>query len=86
MPNFTFAELLKGFRKRASMSQEELAAVIGCSCTTVSNWERAQTVPEDRDLVLALGQELSLRSIEGDQLLAAADFAPKPMKIALVFQ
>jgi len=57
------------------MSQEELAAVIGCSCTTVSNWERAQTVPEDRDLVLALGQELSLRSIEGDQLLAAADFA-----------
>jgi transcriptional regulator with XRE-family HTH domain len=73
--NYTFADLLKGFRKRADISQSELADAVKRSRNTISNWERAHIVPEDRDVVLALRHILSLNSVELDDLLRAARFA-----------
>lgn len=74
--DYTFGELLKGFRKRAGMSQPELARALKRSRTTVSNWERGETVPEDREVVLQIAEELLLKRIERDDLLKAAGYLP----------
>lgn len=72
---YTFAELLKSFRIRTGKSQQELANILRRGRTTVSNWERGQTLPEDREVVLHLGSGLGLKLEETDQLLTAAGYA-----------
>ena len=72
---FTFAELLKGFRTRNGLSQQQLAEAVARSRGTISNWERGELLPEDRDVVLLLAEELHLSTVETDRLLMAAGYA-----------
>jgi tetratricopeptide (TPR) repeat protein/transcriptional regulator with XRE-family HTH domain len=74
--DFTFAELLRSFRERASLDQAALAAGLGVHRNTVSAWERGQYRPHDRELVLRVAEELALVASETDHLLCAADFPP----------
>jgi transcriptional regulator with XRE-family HTH domain len=74
--NYTFAELLASFRRRAGLKQEQLADALGRSRTTVSNWERGVTLPEDRAIFRVLRDELSLSKPEIDLLMKAADYLP----------
>jgi tetratricopeptide (TPR) repeat protein len=72
--HFTFAELLRSYRERASLEQAALAAALGVHRNTISIWERGQYRPRDRETVLRLAAELALTPVEADQLLRAADF------------
>lgn len=72
---YVFGELLKGFRKRAGVTQQELAHWLGVSRGTISNWERSEYLPGTREMVLRLTKELQLSHSETDQLLSAADYS-----------
>ena len=72
---FTFAELLKGFRTRSGWSQQHLADAVARSRGTISNWERGELLPEDRDVVLLVAEELHLSAVETDHLLIATSYA-----------
>src|SRR4051812_9497008 len=72
--DFTFAELLVSYRKRVGVKQQQLADALGRSRTTVSNWERGETSPEDRGIFRMLQQELSLTGDEANKLMAAAGY------------
>ncbi|HEU4327855.1 MAG TPA: tetratricopeptide repeat protein [Roseiflexaceae bacterium] len=72
--DFTFSELLRGFRKRSSMTQGELASALRVSRVTVGHWEGATYLPKTREMILALASELSLSPAETDQLLRAASY------------
>lgn len=39
---------IKAARERARMTQQQLAARIGVGLRTVGNWERGETVPQNR--------------------------------------
>ncbi len=71
----TFAEMLKVFRKRADISQQELSDALKRSRNTISNWERGNTLPEEREVILAFKEVLSISSSELDELLNAAGYA-----------
>lgn len=73
---FAFAELLVSYRKRVGVKQQQLADALGRSRTTVSNWERGETLPEDRDIFRMLQQGLSLTKDETNKLMAAACYQP----------
>lgn len=74
---FTFAELLLSYRKRVGINQQQLADSLGRSRTTVSNWERGETLPNDRAIFRDLQQELSLTQQEINRLMAAARYLPQ---------
>ena len=70
----TFGELLRGFREREGLSQQQLADKIGVSRGTISNWGRTQTVPhtlKDRFVFEALTGALLLTEREANQLILA---------------
>jgi tetratricopeptide (TPR) repeat protein/transcriptional regulator with XRE-family HTH domain len=71
---FVFGELLKGFRKRAELTQQELANLIERDRNTISAWERSVYLPDNREIVLRLADELSLSPTETDELLYAAKY------------
>ncbi len=73
---FTFAELLRSFRQRASLNQAALAAALAVHGNTISGWERGLYRPKEREQVLRLAEDLALTPTETDQLLRAADFSP----------
>src|SRR5579864_7185201 len=73
---YTFAELLRGFRKREGLSQYKLAEALPISPATVSTWERSHYLPDSREKVLVLAQTLHLDEHDRDQLLVAANFLP----------
>jgi transcriptional regulator with XRE-family HTH domain len=70
----TFGELLKGFRQREGLSQQELGYVVKRGRTTISAWERSLYLPDTRDVVLALEDALNLSHAETDRLLFAAQY------------
>jgi DNA-binding XRE family transcriptional regulator len=78
-PSFTFGEKLKGYRRRATMEQDEVAKAIGVSRTTLSNWECSRFLPRinQRKQVLLLKDTLSLSPEEMDDLLIEAKFRPE---------
>ncbi len=61
------------YRKRAKLSQEELAAVVGVSRQAVSKWELGDAVPEV-DKLLALARAFGVTT---DELLSESD-PPQP--------
>ncbi len=69
----TFAELLKRFRKRAQLTQMNLAERLGSHRSTVSFWERGEYVPETLMMVLELARVLRLGEAE-KRLLVEARF------------
>lgn len=79
--SYTFDNLLRGYRKRLGWDQELLASTVRRSRTTISNWERGVTKPEERDVVLLLAQILVLSKIERDALLLAAGYLTEEDKL-----
>jgi tetratricopeptide (TPR) repeat protein/transcriptional regulator with XRE-family HTH domain len=71
---FTFAELLRGFRKRASLARADLAADLRVHLNTLAGWERGLYLPKTREPVIKLAEALALNPAETDQLLRAAEF------------
>ena len=65
--NIETANRLLEYRKRNSLSQEELAARIGVSRQAVSKWERAEASP-DTDNLIALAR---LYGVSLDEMLDA---------------
>lgn len=60
------AQRLKEYRKRLSLSQQELAKKIGKPQTVVSSWERGVGVPDANELpTLAKALDISLSDICG---------------------
>jgi transcriptional regulator with XRE-family HTH domain/ketosteroid isomerase-like protein len=73
----TFGMLLKTYRERTGLSQNELAAQAGLSASTISRVEGGERGPlGKRRQVIALAKALGLSQIETDTLLSAADLAP----------
>ena len=73
----TFGILLKNYRERAGLSQNELAVQAGLSASTISRVEGGTRNPlGKRRQILALAKALSLQQSEIDALLSAADLAP----------
>ena len=73
----TFGILLKTYRTRAALSQNDLAIAAGISASTISRLESGSRSPlHRRGQVLALARALGLEQGETDALLSAADLAP----------
>jgi transcriptional regulator with XRE-family HTH domain/3-methyladenine DNA glycosylase AlkC len=73
----TFGILLKSYRERAALSQNDLAVKVGLSGSTISRVESGTRAPlHRRSQVLALARVLELDQSETDALLSAADLAP----------
>ena len=68
-----FADLLRRFRQRARLTQQELAERIGAHRSTVSFWERGAYVPETLTTVLELARVLHLGEAD-HRLLVEARF------------
>ena len=67
-------EKIAWYRRRAKLSQEELAARVGVSRQAVSKWELGESTPEVSKL-LALARAFGVTT---DQLLSEEDPAPAP--------
>ncbi|RLI50522.1 MAG: hypothetical protein DRP09_19920, partial [Candidatus Thorarchaeota archaeon] len=74
---YTFGELLRGFRERAGLKQEGLAEGIAVRRQTISDWETGNHKPRNRDQIETIGDVLDLTEEEYQQLLDAA-FFPRP--------
>ena len=73
----TFGILLKTYRQRAGLSQNELAVKAGLSASTISRVESGTRSPlRKRSQVLALAKALGLQQADIDALLSASDLAP----------
>jgi transcriptional regulator with XRE-family HTH domain len=73
----TFGMLLKEYRERAGLSQNELANQAGLSASTISRIESGErNAPRSRKQVVAMARALGLSQEEADILLSAGDFAP----------
>jgi transcriptional regulator with XRE-family HTH domain len=66
------AGLLRQLRKRAGLTQEELAEAAGLSTRSVSDMERGLTVTARRETVRLLADALSLSGAERDSFEAIA--------------
>src|SRR5689334_20574817 len=71
----TFGELLKSFRARRSLTQQQLANDVPVIRQSVSNWERGQYLPDRDTIVRRLKPILGLSLDEVNQLLHTADYA-----------
>ncbi|MFN2203688.1 MAG: tetratricopeptide repeat protein [Caldilineaceae bacterium] len=69
-----FGALLRHYRTRQDVSQNQLAELIDLTPSNISRWEAAKRKPPDRATVLALGDALSLEPREINLLLAAAGY------------
>ncbi len=74
----SFGELLKSFRSRRQLTQQQLAAAVGVHRNAVGRWERGDTVPESRGMVLELARHLLLDDLETRQFLEASLTALAP--------
>jgi len=73
----TFGMLLRTYRERAGLSQNDLSAQAGLSASTISRVESGDRAPpRRRRQVLVLAKALALSQEETDILLSAADMAP----------
>lgn len=78
-PSDPFGALLKVFRKRRHLTQQQLAEAIGLHRNTIGRWEEGSFLPESKTLVLELAPHLGLDEHEASQLLEASLLAPAPV-------
>src|SRR5947209_15456896 len=69
---YMFSELLKQFRVRGHISQQELAEKLHVHRNTISAWERGDSLPKTRPLVLEVAKVLRLKQPDRDALLQAS--------------
>jgi len=73
----TFGMLLNEYRKRAGLSQNDLATQAGLSASTISRIESGErSAPRSRKQVIAMAQAMDLSQEETDILLSAGGLAP----------
>src|SRR5947209_3000378 len=75
-----FCEVLKAFRKRCGLTQQQLAAAIGMHRNAISRWEQGDFLPENKEMVQALAEALRLDSVETGYLLAASLTVQAPLR------
>ncbi|MDX1620001.1 MAG: helix-turn-helix transcriptional regulator [Nitriliruptorales bacterium] len=75
MDETTFGELLRTWRDRRRLTQEDLSHVSGVSTRHLSFLETGRSNPS-REMVLELAEHLEIPLRERNQLLTAAGFAP----------
>ena len=79
----SFADVLKDERRKNSLTQEELADMLGVSRQAVSKWEQGEGYPEvEKLLVLADRLDISLDELMGrpnKNSAAAEDTAEEPL-------
>jgi tetratricopeptide (TPR) repeat protein len=74
----SFGSLLKSFRKRRHLSQQQLAEAIGVHRSAITRWEQGDFLPESKALVLELARHLHLDNQESRQLLESSLTALAP--------
>ncbi|HET8842366.1 MAG TPA: helix-turn-helix domain-containing protein, partial [Ktedonobacteraceae bacterium] len=74
----SFGVVLKTFRKRQHLTQQQLAEVIGVHRSTLVNWEQGNFLPGSKAMVLELARHLKLDDQETLQLLEASLTALPP--------
>jgi len=74
----SFGDLLKVFRKRKGLSQQELAESLHVHRNTVGLWERGDRLPDTKGMVLEIAQRIELDDDDTLQLLEASLTALAP--------
>ncbi len=74
----SFGSLLKDFRGRRKLTQQQLADAVGAHRNAISRWEQGNVLPESKSVVLELARILQLDYQEGRQLLEASFAALVP--------
>lgn len=72
-----FGELLKSFRTKAGLKQQDVAKKAGLDRSILSRWESGDTQPRNRQSVLAVAMALNLDPYQTDQLLEAVGCQPE---------
>ncbi|HEU5376344.1 MAG TPA: FxSxx-COOH system tetratricopeptide repeat protein, partial [Ktedonobacteraceae bacterium] len=78
----SFGFLLKAFRKRRRLTQQEVAESLGIHRRTLGRWEQGDYLPESKSLVLELARCLKLDDQEIRRLLEASLTALTPYWLA----
>ncbi len=73
-----FGTLMRGFRQRALLTQEELASRAGLSARTIRRLESSQLRRPRQATIRVLAHHLDLTAEEQAALVAAADADPRP--------
>lgn len=74
----SFGTLLKGFRTRRRLTQQQLAEEIGVHRSAVNRWEQGDFLPKQKGIVLELARCLTLDDQETRKLLEASLTALSP--------
>jgi transcriptional regulator with XRE-family HTH domain len=74
----SFGELLKAFRKRRHLTQQQLASFIGVHRSAIVRWEQGDSLPQSKALVLELARCLKLDDQETREILEASLTALAP--------
>jgi tetratricopeptide (TPR) repeat protein/transcriptional regulator with XRE-family HTH domain len=72
---YTFGELLKQFRVRQGMKQQELADQLRVQRNTILAWEHSDYLPKTKEKILQLAEILSLNEKDTNTLLVAANYS-----------
>lgn len=75
---YTFSEMLKALRRRQRLTQQHLASALGMHRNTISGWERGDSLPVNRGIVLEMARHLHLNDQEARQFLEASLLALAP--------
>jgi tetratricopeptide (TPR) repeat protein len=74
----SFGSLLKGFRTRRRLTQQQLAAALGMQRHAVGRWERGDFLPASKTVVLEIARQLRLDNQETRALLEVSLTALSP--------
>jgi transcriptional regulator with XRE-family HTH domain len=74
----SFGALLKAFRRRQHLTQQQLAEATGMHRSAIIRWEQGDFLPESKTMVLELARHLHLDDQETRQLLEASLTALSP--------
>ena len=72
-----FGDLLRRYRTRANLTQQQLSEMLAISRRTLVGWEAYEFIPKSKDLLLRLANELHLSNEERETLFLAVGFAPE---------
>ncbi|HEY1348998.1 MAG TPA: tetratricopeptide repeat protein [Ktedonobacteraceae bacterium] len=75
---FPFGVLLKDFRARKQLTQQQLADAVGVHRHAISRWEHGDVLPQSKTLVLEMARRLGLDGQETCQMLEASLTALAP--------